>query len=76
MKLSPEYGFAFIIFIILEVKFHVNKQTELYNLARERNSTRKIILWFSKARSFKFIMPSYDNVLRSAGTDAYINNFK
>ena len=73
MKLSPFH--VIFIDIIFGIKFHVNEQAELYNLARERNSTRKIILWFSKVRIFKFLMPSCDNVIRSAGTDAYVNNF-
>ena len=56
-----------LIFIdILELKFHENEQAELYNLAREMNSTRKIILWLSKAQIFKFLMPSYKNIMRSA----------
>ena len=43
--------------------FRVNKQAELYNLARERNSRRKIILWFSKAEIFKFLMSNCDKTL-------------
>ena len=35
--------------------------------------SRKTILWFSKARIFKFLMPSCDNVMRSAGNDAYVH---